>query len=244
MSYEIKLPVFQGPFELLLFFIERDELDIHDIPIAKLTDRFFDYLQQMKELNVPLASEFLHVAATLMRIKSRKLLPLADPEPIEEEKESLQAHLIAYATYRDLAVELGAKADQRAEHYKATSADIEQLVQVDPPELWLQDANMHTLLQSYAQVTKRYAQQQDVVPHKITVYPYEVSEQKKYLLQLLQKQEQIHVLHLWDANKASGRWWFIFNFIAVLELCQEGAVSLQTGTGFNNFFIQQTKQVA
>ena len=75
MNYEIKLTQFEGPFDLLLFFIERDELDIHEISVSKITDDFLDYIHQMNALNIELASEFILVAATLMRIKVKLLLP-------------------------------------------------------------------------------------------------------------------------------------------------------------------------
>src|SRR5690606_39713526 len=84
-GYEIRLPQFEGPFDLLLFFIERDELNIHDIPIAKITNDFLDYILQMQALNMELASEFIFVAATLMRIKAKMLIPR--PERDEEGKE-------------------------------------------------------------------------------------------------------------------------------------------------------------
>ena len=74
-TYEIKLPQFEGPFDLLLFFIERDEIDIHNIPISDITNDFLEYITKMNELNIDLASEFILVAATLMRIKARLLLP-------------------------------------------------------------------------------------------------------------------------------------------------------------------------
>ena len=75
MSYEIKLPLFEGPFDLLLFFIERDEIDIMDIPISKITNDFFEYILDLESMNIEVASEFIVVAATLMRIKSKMLLP-------------------------------------------------------------------------------------------------------------------------------------------------------------------------
>ena len=74
MSYEIKLPLFEGPFDLLLFFIERDEIDIMDIPISKITNDFFEYISDLESMNIEVASEFIVVAATLMRIKSKILL--------------------------------------------------------------------------------------------------------------------------------------------------------------------------
>ena len=77
MSYEIKIPLFEGPFDLLLFFIERDELDIMDIPISHITNDFFEYISDLEKMNIEVDSEFIVVAATLMRIKSRMLLPHA-----------------------------------------------------------------------------------------------------------------------------------------------------------------------
>ena len=76
MSFEIKLPLFEGPFDLMLFFIERDELDIYDIPISKITNDFLDYVHHMENLEIEVASDFILFAATLMKIKSRMLLPL------------------------------------------------------------------------------------------------------------------------------------------------------------------------
>lgn len=75
MSFEIKLPLFEGPFDLMLFFIERDELDIYDIPISKITNDFLDYVHHLEKMEIEVASEFILFAATLMKIKSRMLLP-------------------------------------------------------------------------------------------------------------------------------------------------------------------------
>src|SRR6202165_3212860 len=74
-TYQIKLPQFEGPFDLLLFFIERDELDIYNIPITKITNEFLDYIQKSESLNIELSSEFILFISTLMRIKAKMLLP-------------------------------------------------------------------------------------------------------------------------------------------------------------------------
>src|ERR1700760_1337556 len=87
-SFEIKLAQFEGPFDLLLFFIERDELDIHDIPIARITDDFLNYIHQMTSLNMELASEFIFVAATLMRIKAKMLLPRYEADGEQNETDT------------------------------------------------------------------------------------------------------------------------------------------------------------
>src|SRR5690606_30996266 len=107
--FAVKLPQFEGPFDLLLFFIERDELNIHDIPIARITDDFLNYIQHLNSLNMEVASEFIFVAATLMRIKAKMLLPR--PELDEEgneidPKQDLVQKLIEYKKFRTAAEEL------------------------------------------------------------------------------------------------------------------------------------------
>ena len=105
MSYEIKLPLFEGPFDLLLFFIERDELDIMDIPISEITNDFFEYISDLEKMNIEVASEFIVVAATLMRIKSRMLLPRLSVDEDGNEidpRDELVEHLIEYKRYKSV----------------------------------------------------------------------------------------------------------------------------------------------
>ena len=103
MSYEIKIPLFEGPFDLLLFFIERDEIDIMDIPISNITKDFLDYIYELEKMNIEVASEFIVVAATLMKIKSRMLLPRlsVDDEGNEiDPRDELVSHLIEYKKFK------------------------------------------------------------------------------------------------------------------------------------------------
>ena len=98
-NFEVKLPLFEGPFDLLLFFIERDELDIYDIPISKITNDFLQYIHHLEQLNIEVASEFILVAATLMRIKSKMLLPRPQIDEQGNEidpREELVRHLLEY----------------------------------------------------------------------------------------------------------------------------------------------------
>src|ERR1700712_1173363 len=108
-NFEIKLPQFEGPFDLLLFFIERDELDIHDIPIARIADDFLNYIHHMTSLNMELASEFIFVAATLMRIKAKMLLPryAAEEEGSElDPKAELVRKLLEYKRFKLICEEM------------------------------------------------------------------------------------------------------------------------------------------
>ncbi|MFT5766171.1 MAG: segregation and condensation protein A, partial [Saprospiraceae bacterium] len=116
-GYNIVLPQFEGPFDLLLFFIERDELDINDIPISKITNDFLSYIQQLESLDIDLASEFILVAATLMRIKAKMLIPR---KPVDEEgneidpREELVARLMEYKRYKSILEEMRTLEEDRS----------------------------------------------------------------------------------------------------------------------------------
>src|ERR1700758_2827751 len=119
-SFEIKLPQFEGPFDLLLFVIERDELDIHDIPIAKITDDFLNYIHQMSSLNMELASEFIYVAATLMRIKAKMLLPryAAEEDGELDPKAELIRKLAEYKKFKLICEEMRPMEEDRLKQEK------------------------------------------------------------------------------------------------------------------------------
>lgn len=109
MSFEIKLPLFEGPFDLMLFFIERDELDIYDIPISKITNDFLDYIHQLEKMEIEVASDFILFAATLMKIKSRMLLPRPELNEKGEEidpREELIRNLLEYKKYKSVIEDL------------------------------------------------------------------------------------------------------------------------------------------
>src|SRR4249920_3112280 len=120
-NFEIHLPLFKGPFDLLLFFIERDELDIYDIPISKITNDFLDYLHHLEKMNVELASEFILVAATLMRIKSKMLLPRPQLDELGNEidpREDLIRHLLEYKKYKSVIDDFHKLEDQELQKEK------------------------------------------------------------------------------------------------------------------------------
>ena len=153
-SFAVKLPQFEGPFDLLLFFIERDELDIHDIPIARITDDFLNYIHQMVSLNIELASEFIFVAATLMRIKAKMLLPRYEAENGENEidhKEELIRKLIEYKKFKEICEEIKPFEDERFKQEKRGNIayDLEQAEKVAMPGEELTDVSLYKLMMVY-----------------------------------------------------------------------------------------------
>ena len=241
MSYEIKLPFFEGPFDLLLFFIERDELDINDIPISKITAEFLDYLKHLEALNIEVASEFILVAATLMRIKSRMLLPRpqTDEEGNEiDPRDELVRHLLEYKKYKSVVAELVQMEDSMLLKEKRGNImkELTKLAEVSNVEAELQDVDLYKLLKVFQRVLKRYETEQNKPRHEVVEYPYTIASQKKFILERISKEGRISFLQIIDSDPSKIV--VIFNFLAILELLQTTALTIHIGEGFNNFWVE------
>tara|TARA_Y100001958_G_scaffold25232_1_gene15813 strand:+ start:2189 stop:2920 length:732 start_codon:yes stop_codon:yes gene_type:complete len=242
MSYEIKLPLFEGPFDLLLFFIERDEIDIMDIPISKITNDFFEYISDLESMNIEVASEFIVVAATLMRIKSKMLLPRLslDEEGNEiDPREELVEHLIEYKKYKSVISEFSDLEDSRLS--KKIRGNLESevgtIAERAKVESELQDIDLYKLLVVFQNVLSKYENEKNKPKHQIFEYPYTITEQKKFLINLLKSKSKISFMRLVEDNPLKIL--VIYNFLAMLELIQESKIKLSLGNGMNNFWIQK-----
>jgi segregation and condensation protein A len=242
LTFEIKLPLFEGPFDLLLFFIERDELDIHDIPIAKITDEFLDYLKKLEAINIDLASEFILVAATLMRIKAKMLLPRQEVDAQGNEidpREELVRHLLEYKKYKSVIGELAQLEEQRTNMEVRGNVlnELHGIAQKSDVDMELQDLDLYKLLKVYQKVLVRYEIASKKPIHTVVQYPYTISGQKDFLLLRLQAMPRLSFeeIVLTDQNKIA----VIYNFLAILELVQTGLATLHVGLGYNNFWIER-----
>ncbi|MCS6916412.1 MAG: segregation/condensation protein A [Chitinophagales bacterium] len=240
VGYEIKLPHFEGPFDLLLFFIQRDELDIYDIPIAKVTHDFLEYIRQASEKNIELASEFIVVAATLMRIKAKMLLPRRqEPEAGEaaDPRAELVRQLLEYKRYKDVLEELRQLEAERARlHARGYAAqEKRQRLQEWADEMELHSLTLIRLLRAYERVMSRFAEQERRQPHAVIRYPYTIEAQKEYLLQLTGEEETVSFEKIFDS--CIDRMHAIFTFLALLELVLQQQIGLSAGETCNNFFI-------
>ena len=245
MSFEIKLPLFEGPFDLLLFFIERDELDIHDIPISKITQDFLDYLHHLEEMNVDVASEFILVAATLMRIKSKMLLPRPtfDEEGNEiDPREELVKHLLEYKRYKSVISELAQMEEGELPKEKRGNIikEIKALASSSNVEAELQNVDLYKLLKVFEKVMNRYEMEKNKPKHEVVPYPYTISGQKNIILNFLgsSTRKSFEDVIALEPSKIG----VIFNFLAILELLQLSLITLHLGDGFNNFWIEKLEQ--
>ncbi|MDB5125038.1 MAG: scpA 3 [Mucilaginibacter sp.] len=239
-NFEIKLPQFEGPFDLLLFFIERDELEIHDIPIARITDDFLDYLHQMASLNMEIASEFIFVAATLMRIKAKMLLPRYESESDGNEadtKEELIRKLIEYKKFKEICIELLPLEDERFKQEKRGNIrlDIEQADTVPTPGEELSELSLYKLMMVHERMMKRFLNRSEEVTHTVIQYPYTIEQQKKAIGELLKINKMMDFKAI--AGNSENKVHFVYNFLAVLEMLQQEIIAIQVGLGYNNFRI-------
>lgn len=247
MSFEIKLPLFEGPFDLLLFFIERDELDINDIPISKITNDFLEYLHNLEQMNIEVASEFILVAATLMRIKSKMLLPRPqlDEEGNEiDPREELVKHLLEYKKYKSVLEELQSMEGGQIDKEKRGNIhkELRHLSEAVNVESELQDLDLYKLLKVFQNVMDRYEIEKNKPRHEVVQYPYTISGQRSYILSSLSNKPKVAFSEIieQDRNKIA----VIFNFLAILELLQLNQVTLVIGEGFNNFWVEKIEGVA
>lgn len=243
-NFEVKLPLFEGPFDLLLFFIERDELDIYDIPISKITNDFLDYIRQMEQLNIELASEFILVAATLMRIKSKMLLPRPQLDEQGNEidpREELVRHLLEYKKYKSVIdtfhkiEEVELMKEKRGNLMK----ELKVLAESTNVEAELQDVTIYKLMSVFEKILKRQEAEKNKPIHQVIQYPYTVEGQKRFVLDELSRKERLSFTDL--VQEYPTRIGVIFNFLAILEMLALQVLTIQIGEGFGNFWISKSE---
>jgi len=243
-GYEIKLPQFEGPFDLLLFFIERDELNIHDIPIAKITNDFLDYIQHMQALNIELASEFIFVAATLMRIKAKMLLPR--PELDEEgneidPKQDLVQKLVLYKQFKEISEELRLLEEQRLLQFKRgnIATDLRRAGEHAGQGEELTTFDLYKLMLVYEKLMYNYTSRSNEVRHTVVKYPYTIEQQKKAIASLVAINKKMDFGSI--VKNSENKVQFVYNFLAILEMLQQQLLEIQSGLGFNNFWVSERK---
>ena len=242
ISFQIHLPQFDGPFDLLLFFIERDELDIHAIPIAKITDDFLAYINQLSALNVEVAADFILVAATLMRIKAKNLLPL--PQLNDEEEEISEAELIRrlleYKKIKQQAEELKAFEESRSQQAKRGNIQIDIDLATATNSNFTEEVSsfdLYKLLKVYKALLNKYDQNATEVKHIVVQHPFTIAQQKKIIQELISLNKKLGYQQLQENTKSKTE--MVYAFLAILEMVQESLIAIEIGLGFNNFYVQQ-----
>jgi segregation and condensation protein A len=240
-SYQIKLPQFEGPFDLLLFFIERDELDIYNIPIHQITKDFLAYIQEPEHLNMELASEFILFVSTLMRIKSRMLLPRREKDAAGNEidpRAELVDKILEYKRFKEAAASMALLEAERLLREKRGNAkkELSDLGAAYAEGTEVQSITLFKLMNSFEKVMRRFQEQANKPQHVVVKFNYSLESQKDFLFDTLQKTKKQSFEKLFGA--AENRIHAIFTFLAMLELIQQQFILILTGVGRNHFFLE------
>jgi segregation and condensation protein A len=217
-SVTIKLARFEGPLDLLLHLIKRDEIDIYDIPITRITEQYLAYLELMRALDLDVAGEFLVMAATLMRIKSRMLLPLPPKDEEEDEgdpREELVQRLIEYRQFKEAATQLKGHEELRRRLYERGMVPGED----EAGPLPLAPATLFDLLDALNRVLARVPEQ---VVYEVRSEAYDVDDKMEMIRGLVNRQRSVSFFTLLERCHVRAE--MIVTFIALLELIKLGLV--------------------
>lgn len=233
MSYNVKLDIFEGPLDLLLFFIQRDEINIYDIPISEITKEYLEYIEIMQQMKLNIAGEFLEVAAMLMRIKVKMLLPSVDNEDdvIEDPRSELVDMLLEYKKYKMAASKLKEKESVQVGFSKANAYReiIETEEHLDLSELSILDIGLvfKKLLNNMPE-EKKY----EIKRMKITI-----TAQINFLKEFLQNHSTFSFQKLTET--ISNRMEVIATFLAVLEMIKNGFIKVLQENSTEELWIQK-----
>lgn len=241
VSYQISLPQFEGPFDLLLFFIERDELDIYNIPIKKIIDDFLAFIRLSEEDNIELSSEFILFVSTLMRIKARLLLPRKELDEegneIDPRKELIDK-ILEYKKFKEASLHLAELEQQRMFMVKRGNLhqDLHHVGEEAAEGTEIQSISLFKLMKVFEKVMQRLHDRQNKPQHVVYRYNYTMEESRGHVLKMTAAEKTMSFEKLFDV--CQDRLHAIFMFLTVLELVQQNFLAIIIGEGRNNFIVE------
>ena len=240
-SYQIKLPQFEGPFDLLLFFIERDELDIYNIPINKITTDFLDYIHAQEAVNIELSSEFILFISTLMRIKAKMLLPRKDLDAAGNEidpRQELVDKILEYKKFKEAAAEMAEMEALRMLMVKRgnLTKDLNLIGEEAGEGTEIQNITLFKLMKAFEKVMQKVHDRQNRPVHTVVQYDYTMEQSRQFVLDTAAKEKTLSFDKLFET--CNDRIHAIFIFLSMLELIQQHFMSIMIGEGRNNFIVE------
>jgi len=238
MSYNVKLDVFEGPLDLLLFFIKRDEINIYDIPISHITHEYLDYLQIMKQLNLHLAGEFIIMASLLMRLKAQMLLPQHEDEQLEEVEDprtELVQMLVEYQKYKQASEFLKELENQQDRFHPANveTADLD----IDP-DIFLGDTTLVDLALAFK---KLIAEMPRPSYYEIERVKINIRQQSRVLRSLFEHRSRIRFSDI--LKNLESRIEIVVTFLALLEMIKMQELGVTQHAIYGDFWISKRKMI-
>lgn len=233
--YRIKLNEFEGPLDLLLFFIQRDELDIHNIPISKITSEFCEYVNYMQVLDLEVASDFILMAATLVQIKAKMML-MRDVDELEEEEDpryELVKRLLEYKRFKDAAADIAELEDgQRHMFYRHDFEADEKHDSTLDDDPGLQNLTLYNLIKAFKYAMEHRPKE---VVHNIIRFNVTLEEQVDRINRACSDKEYVSFLELIQDMREKLR--VVVTFIAILEMVKNGIIGIRLNNNLTDFHI-------
>jgi segregation and condensation protein A len=240
-TYQIKLPQFEGPFDLLLFFIERDELDIYNIPITRIINEFLDFIHKEGSLNIELSSEFILFISTLMRIKAKMLLPRKEVDAHGNEvdpRQELVDKILEYKKYKEAAAQMAELEAERMLLIKRGNIQKElSLIGEEASEgTEVQTITLFKLMKAFERAMQKYQERHNRPVHTVVRYNYSMERSKSDMISLAQRERTLSFEKIFET--VENRVHAIFMFLSMLELVQQRYLRIDMGEGRNNFLVE------
>ncbi|TYS68338.1 segregation/condensation protein A [Sutcliffiella horikoshii] len=243
-EYNVKVEAFEGPLDLLLHLINRLEIDIYDIPVAQITEQYLLYIHTMKELQLDVASEYLVMAATLIEIKSKMLLPKHDDEILDEEddlsdyeedpREELMNRLIEYRKYKEAADDLKEMEEERSHLFTKPPSDLSGLMKEVKPEEVKLDVSLYDMLGALQKLMRRKKIQK---PMQTRITRQEIPIEKR-MEELIRDLRQFKGRkHFYELFPESSKEYIVVTFLAILELLKKNSILLEQDNNFSDIYV-------
>jgi segregation and condensation protein A len=241
VSYQIKLPQFEGPFDLLLFFIERDELDIYNIPIHKITRDFLDYIHGLDRLNIELSSEFILFVSTLMRIKAKMLLPRKEVDAQGNEidpRQELVDKILEYRRFKEASMKMAEMEALRMLMVKRGNIqqELSDIGEEASEGTEIQQVTLFKLMKAFEKVMKRREDRLHKPQHVVFKYNYTMEQSRDYMVDFARQERSLSFERIFTV--CENRIHAIFLFLTMLELVQQRYLNILIGEGMNNFIVE------
>lgn len=239
MEYKVVLEAFEGPLDLLMHLIEKEKVDIYDIPIAKIADQYIEYIKDMKSIDLDMASEFLVMAATLLEIKSKMLLPVSDSEEEDTEeidpREELVNRLLEYKKYKLASEELRLKGKVQSKVFYKQKEELDEFMIQDSFEL--EEIDFTELLLAYSNIISKYVEDSNEIDlTEIERDEWTIEECMNDLLSIIKNKKEIKFDDLFVEKMTRTR--VVVMFLSILELIKIKAIRVFQENNFGDINIK------
>ena len=233
MSYKINTNDFEGPLDLLLFFIQRDKLNIYDIPISEITHKFLDYISALNKINIEVGAEFIYMASLLMKIKSKMLLPIDDSdEEIIDPRHDLVLQLIEYKKFKNISNHLSKVHDKYNKTYRTKVMEEYSDSIIANNEILIGEFNLYDIIKNYSYLIENLP---DSKKYKIEHENFSISEQIKVIQNKFRNKDKITFSSI--IKQANSKAYLVCTFIAILEMIKSNEIVIKQKNSFSEIYI-------